>query len=144
MNNQKQKGATIIMGFMDSLKKAAYAEVPRKIEMGRSMSIEELYAMLEQHQEEFPVPFKLNSLLGKRIVFKREPKLELQLWVTVKDNIITVRPNAQEGTIETGGFSIKTTTLKNGFGLATEFNRDDYVNDVTDKIAAIVGGKRVE
>ena len=30
------------MGFKDDLKKAAYSAVPRKIEMGRSMTIEEL------------------------------------------------------------------------------------------------------
>ena len=29
---------------------------------------------------------------------------------------ITVRPNIQEGTIESGGFSVRTADLKNGFG----------------------------
>ena len=128
------------MGFKDDLKKAAYSAVPRKIEMGRSMTIEELYALLEQHKDEFPVPFKLSSFLGKRITFKREPRLELQLLVTVKGNVITVRPNIQEGTIESGGFSVRTADLKNGFGLQTELGRDDYVNDVVEKITRIVNG----
>ena len=79
------------MGLKDDLKKAAYSAAPRKIEMNRSLTIEELYALLEQHKEEFPVPFKLSSFLGKRITFKREPKLEMQLLVTVKGNVITVR-----------------------------------------------------
>ena len=126
------------MGFKDDLKKAAYSAVPRKIEMGRSMTIEELYALLEQHKEEFPVPFKLSSFLGKRITFKREPRLEVQLLVTVKDNVITVKPNLQEGTIESNGFSVRTADLKNGFGLQTELGRDDYVNDVVEKITRIV------
>lgn len=128
------------MGLKDDLKKAAYSAAPRKIEMNRSMTIEELYALLEQHKEEFSMPFKLSSFLGKRITFKREPKLELQLLVTVKGNVITVRPNIQEGTIETGGFSVRTADLKNGFGFATEFGRDDYVNDVVAKITRIVNG----
>jgi len=128
------------MGIKDNLKKAAYSAAPRKIEMGRSMTIEELYSLLEQHKEEFPVPFKLSSFLGKRITFKREPRLELQLLVTVKDNVITVRPNVQEGTIESGGFSVRTADLKNGSGLKAELNRDDYVNDVVAKITRIVNG----
>ena len=128
------------MGIKDDLKKAAYATVPRKIEMGRSMTIEELYSLLDQHKDEFPVPFKLSSFLGKRITFKREPRLEMQLLVTVKGNVITVRPNVQETTIESGGFSVRTADLKNGFGLKTEFGRDDYVNDVVEKITRIVNG----
>ena len=126
------------MGFKDDLKKAAYSAVPRKIEMGRSMTIEELYALLDQHKEEFPVPFKLTSFLGKRITFKREPRLEIQLLVTVKGNVITVRPNLQEGTIESNDFSVRTADLKNGFGLQTELGRDDYVSDVVEKITRIV------
>ena len=128
------------MGIKDDLKKAAYSAAPRKIEMNRSMTIEELYSLLEQHKDEFPVPFKLSSFLGKRIVFKREPRLEMQLLVTVKGSVITVRPNLQEGTIESGGFSVRTADLKNGCGLKTELNRDDYVNDVVAKITRIVNG----
>ena len=128
------------MGIKDDLKKAAYSAAPRKIEMNRSITVEELYSLLEQHKEEFSVPFKLSSFLGKRIVFKREPRLEMQLLVTVKGNVITVRPNLQEGTIESGGFSIRTADLKNGFGLKTELNRDDYVSDVVAKITQIVNG----
>ena len=128
------------MGIKDDLKKAAYSAAPRKIEMNRSLTLEELYSLLEQHKDEFSVPFKLSSFLGKRIVFKREPRLEMQLLVTVKGNVITVRPNLQEGTIESGGFSVRTADLKNGFGLKTELNRDDYVNDVVAKITRIVNG----
>ena len=128
------------MGIKEDLKKAVYSAAPSKIEMNRSISIEELYSLLEQHKEEFSVPFMLSSFLGKRITFKREPRLEMQLLVTVKGNVITVRPNLQEGTIESGGFSIRTADLKNGFGLKTELNRDDYVSDVVAKITRIVNG----
>ena len=128
------------MGIKDDLKKAAYSAVPRKIEADRSMTIEELYALLEQHKDEFPVPFKLSSFLGKRITFKREPRLEMQLLVTVKGNVITVRPNVQETTLESNGLSVRTADLKNGFGLSTELNRDDYVNGVVEKITRIVNG----
>ena len=128
------------MGLMDDLKKAAYSDAPRKIEADRSLTIEELYDLLDQHREEFPVEFKLTSFLGKRITFKREPRLEVQVLVSVKDNVITVRPNVQEGEIESNGFSIRTADLKNGFGFATEFNRDDYVNDIVEKITRIVNG----
>ena len=76
--------------------------------------------------------------MGKRIVFKREPRLEVQLLVTVKNNVITVRPNLQEGTIESGNISVRTADLKNGFGISTELKRDDYINDVVEKISNIV------
>ena len=128
------------MGIKDDLKKAVNSAAPRKIEMSRSLTIEELYSLLEQHKDEFPVPFKLSSFLGKRITFKREPRLEMQLLVTVKGDVITVRPNIQEATIESGGFSVRTADLKNGFGLSTELNRDDYVNDIVEKITRIVNG----
>ena len=128
------------MALKDDLKRAYYSAVPKKIEMSRSMTIEELFNLLNQHKEEFPVSFKLSSFLGKRITFKREPRLEIQLLVTVKGNVITVRPNLQEGTIETNGFSVRTADLKNGFGLQTELGRDDYVNDVVEKITRIVNG----
>ena len=80
------------MGLFDDFKRAVYAEMPRKIELDRAISLDELYALLEPHADEFPVPFKLSKMLGSRIVFARHPKLEMQVWVTVKDNVITVRP----------------------------------------------------
>jgi len=130
------------MGLFDKVKKdvkrAAFSEMPRKIKTNRDITIEELYDLLKQHENEFPVSFKLSNMLGKRIVFKRHPRLELQLWVTVKGNEITVRPNAQDGEIESNGFSIRTADMKNGFGLQTELGRDDYVEDVVAKIDRIV------
>lgn len=126
------------MGLFDDVKRAAYSEMPRKIQMNRNLTIEELFELLKQHEDDFPVSFKLNSMLGKRIVFKRHPKLELQLLVTVKGNVITVRPNAQEGSFETDGFIVRTADLKNGFGLQTELGRDDYVEYVVQKIERIV------
>ena len=128
------------MGFMDDVKRAAFSAAPRTIETNRSISIEELYELLKQHEDEFAMPFKLSSFLGKRITFKREPRLEMQLLVSVKGNVITVTPNNQEAEIESGGFSVRTADLKNGFGFQTEFNRDDYVTDVTNKIERIVNG----
>lgn len=129
------------MGIMDDLGKAANSAAPRKIETSRNISIQELYDLLKAHENEFEVPFKLTNFLGKRITFKRHPKLEMQLLVSVKDNIITVRPNVQETSIGSGGFTLRTADLKNGFGLQTEFNRDDYVADVTAKIDRIVNGR---
>lgn len=128
------------MGLFDDIKKAVNSEVPRKIKTNRTVTIEELYEMLKQHEDEFPVPFKLSSLFGKHITFQRHPQLEIQLIVSVKGDEITVRPNNQEGEIESGGISIRTADLKNGFGLQTEFNRDDYVTDVTSRIERIVNG----
>ncbi len=126
------------MGLMDDMKKAAYSAVPRKIEMIEPITIEELYKRMKAHENEFEVPFKLSSFLGKRITMKRHPRLEMQLLISIKGNIITVRPNLQEGSFETNGFSVRTADLKNGFGFATEFNRDDYINDVVAKIDALV------
>ena len=130
------------MGFFDDLKTAAYAEMPRKIQCNRTITIEELYELLQQHAEEFPVPFKLSTFLGKRIVFAREPKLEMQIWVMVKGNEITVRPNAQDAEFETEGFAISSVFLKNlesGL-LGAELNRDTYINYMTDTITRIVNG----
>lgn len=54
-----------------------------------------------------------------------------------------MRPNLQEGSIETNGFSIRTADLKNGFGIQTELNQSDYVEDVAQKIDTIVNGYKV-
>lgn len=113
---------------------------PRKIELERSITIEELYGLLDQHKDEFPVPIKISSFLGKKIVFKRDKRLEIELHVTVNDSVITVKPVLVEGTIETNGIGVSTAALKNGFGLQTGVGRDDYVNDVVDKITRIVNG----
>jgi len=129
------------MGLFDNIKKAVNSEVPRKIKTNKTVTIEELYEMLRQHEDEFPVPFKLSSMFGKHITFQRHPQLELQLLVSVKGDEITVRPNNQEGEFETGGFIVKTADLKNGFGLQTELNRDDYVTYVTSRIESIVNGE---
>lgn len=128
------------MGLFDDVKRAAFSAVPRKIEAERAITIEELYDLLKQHEDEFVMPFKLSSLFGKHITFQRHPKLELQLLVSVKGNTITVRPNIQEGSFESDGFSIRTADLKNGFGLKTELNRDDYIEDVVARIENIVNG----
>ena len=131
------------MGFFDDLKTAAYAEMPRKIECNRSLTIEELYELLEPHADEFPVPFKLSSFLGKRIIFAREPQLEMQLWVSVKDNVITVRPNSQEVTVGSDNFSVRTVDIKNfqdGGIFGAELNRDKYTDYVTETITRIVNG----
>lgn len=128
------------MGIFDDVKKAVNSAVPRKITADHAITIEELYELLLQHEDEFEVPFKLSSMFGKHITFKRHPKLEMQLLVSVKGNEITVRPNIQEGEIESEGFRIRTADLKNGFGLQTELNRDDYVEEVTSRIEKIVNG----
>lgn len=128
------------MGLFDDVKRAAFSAAPRKIEAERAITIEELYDLLKQHEDEFVMPFKLSSLFGKHITFQRHPKLELQLLVSVKGNTITVRPNIQEGSFESDGFSIRTADLKNGFGLKTELNRDDYIEDVVARIDNIVNG----
>ena len=128
------------MGLMDDIGRAAFATMPRKIETNRNITIEELYDLLLEHQDEFSMPFKLTSFLGKRITFAREPRLEMQLLVSVKDNVITVRPNVQETSFGNENFSIRTADLKNGGPFGTEFSRDDYINDVVDKITRIVNG----
>ena len=79
------------MGLFDNVKKAAFSAVPRKIEANRDLPIEELYELLKQHENEFDQPFKLSNMLGKRITFKRHPRLEMQLLVTVKGNVIKLK-----------------------------------------------------
>jgi len=53
------------MGLFDDVKKAAYSAVPRKIKTNRAVTIEELYDMLMQHEDEFEVSFKLSGMFGK-------------------------------------------------------------------------------
>ena len=58
----------------------------------------------------------------------------------LKDSVITIKSVLVEGTIETNGIGVSTAALKNDFGLQTGVGRDDYVNDVVDKITRIVNG----
>jgi len=112
--------------------------LPRKIELTRNITIQDLNAILEAHEEEFDTLFKMGTFPFKRITFKRHPKLEMQLILTVKDNIIKITPNIQETTIGNENFSVRTADLKNGFGFATELNRDDYIEEFVRKITAML------
>ena len=80
----------------------------------------------------------MSTFLVKRITFKRHPQLEMQLILTVKDNVIKITPNLQKGEVGNGSFSVKTTTFKNGIGLATGLNRDDYINDFVEKLKVML------
>ena len=59
------------MGIFDTVKKAVNSAVPKKVTVSREISIEELYELLSQHEDEFEMPFKLSSMFGKHITFKR-------------------------------------------------------------------------
>lgn len=126
------------MGLFDDVNRAIYSGVQRKIELTKPITIDRLYQLLKEHEELFDRPFKKHSFPIQRITFSRHPQLEMQLILTVKDKVLKVTPNLQEGSIETEGFSIRTADLKNGFGLETELNRDDYISKFIETLSSLL------
>ena len=95
---------------MASFKDTMTSERPIKIELGREMELEEIYEKMNQRASDFKMPFKLKKgLFGKKIAFERDSDLELVVTVTVKGNVVTVRPIVLQNhtTVGVGGFEAR-------------------------------------
>lgn len=124
----------------------------RHLELSREFTAEELYELLSRRSTAFQMPFQLKGGIGgSRIVFKKEPNLDVTLTVTLRGNQLKVMPAvAQDQTnVSAGGFSIdvgKNSILRKGFQGVWDrpMLQGAYIDTVTETIRKLAEGQPVE
>ncbi len=132
---------------MANFKEMLESQKPIKIEFTREMEIDELYSKLSPRASEFKNEFELKKgLFGKKIQFKKDAETDLIINVTVKGNVITVKPVIQENktSVGVGGVDFrvdKNSVLKKGIGgvMDIPIQRGNYLKDVAETIKNILG-----
>ena len=124
---------------MASLKDMAAATVTRNLEVSPELTLDALYDKLSANAQAFTVPFKKKSGLGgARIVFDREPKLDVALTLTVKNGKLKLQPNVSQSktTVGVGGMSFG---IGNKNMMEKTMLQGEYIDGVVDMIKKIIG-----
>ena len=135
--------------FTDNAKAAMTATYPREFDISYSITLEEVLEKLNARAAAFQMPFAIKGgIPGQRIVFEKEPDLDIQLWVFVKDgNHIKIQPNLMESKTSVNGIRVdKNSALRRGAKGMVELPvaRGEYVDEVTEKIKKLLNGEEVE
>lgn len=135
--------------FTDSMKEAAFATSPREFDLSYSTTLEEILDRLNARRTAFRMPFQIKGgVAGQRIVFEREPNLDVTLWLYLSNGThIRIQPVISEAKASVGGVRVdKNSVLRKGVkgatvGLATD--RGGYIDAVTDAVRKILNGEPV-
>ena len=136
--------------FADTAKQAMSANFPREFDISYSITLEEILAKLQARAAAFQMPFEIKGgIPGQRIVFKKEPNLDITIWLTVKDGShIQVRPVLQENKTTINSMRVdKNSALRRGVkGAAVDLPiaRGEYIDSVTETVKKILNGEEVE
>ena len=69
-----------------NLKDSMTATFPREFDIPNAMTIQEIYDKLNAHAAAFQMPFSIKGgVPGERIVFAKEPNLDVTIWLHVKN-----------------------------------------------------------
>lgn len=129
---------------MASINEMAKATAPRNFSADPALTIDALYEKLNARATAFPVPFeRKGGVGGERIVFKREPKLDVALTVTVKDGTVRVTPNitSNQSSVSVGGIPVAGTTVSGTMNKTMQ--QGAYIDGVTQTIQKILAGEQV-
>ena len=132
-----------------SMKEVAFATSPREFDLSYSTTLEEILDKLNARRTAFQMPFQIKGgVAGQRIVFEREPNLDVTLWLYLSNGThIRVQPVISEAKASVGGVRVdKNSVLRKGvkgatIGLATD--RGGYIDAVTDAVQKILNGEPV-
>lgn len=132
---------------MANFKEMLDSQKPIKIELSREIELDELYSKLSPKSSEFKNEFELKKgLFGKKIQFKKDAETDLIITVTVKGNVITVKPVIQENktSVGTGGIEFrvdKNSILRKGVSgvMDIPIQRGNYLKEVANTIKNILG-----
>ena len=135
--------------FAGTIKEAAFATSPREFDLSYSTTLEEILDRLNARRSAFQMPFQIKGgVAGQRIVFEREPNLDVTLWLYLSNGThIRVQPVISEAKASVGGVRVdKNSVLRKGVkgatvGLATD--RGGYIDAVTDAVRKILNGEPV-
>ncbi len=137
-------------GFADTTKAVATATQPRDFDLPYSTTLEEVLAKLNARAAAFQMPFSIKGgIPGQRIVFEKEPNLDVALWLYVKDGShIRIMVNLSQNTTTVNGMRVdKNSALRRGVkGVAVSLPiaRGEYVDHVTETVKKILNGEAVE
>jgi len=137
---------------MASLTEMGKAVSARTFEIDRDLTVDELYALMEQRAAAFQMPFsQKGGIGGDRIAFKKEPNLDVMLSVSIKERTVKVMPTVATNStgVSAGGFSMdvgKNSVLRKGVQgvMDLPMQRGAYIDTVTETIQKLIKGEPVE
>lgn len=136
--------------FADTTKAVATATRPREFDLPYATTLEEILAKLNARAAAFQMPFSIKGgIPGQRIVFEKEPNLEVTLWLYVKDGThIRMQPNISQNSTSVNGMRVdKNSVLRQGvknMAVAMPLARGEYIDHVTETVQKILNGEPVE
>ena len=137
-------------GFTDTAKQAMSATLPREFDISYSTTLEETLEKLQARAAAFQMPFEIKGgIPGQRIVFKKEPNLDVELWLYVKDGShIKIMANVKESTTTVNGMRVdKNSVLRRGVkgaAVSLPIARGEYIDYVTETVKKLLNGEAVE
>lgn len=130
----------------------AKATTARTFEVHAPFTIEEIHEKLQARAAAFQMPFDLKKGIGgMHIAFKKEKVTDVIIHISIKENVVKVKPLVQENTsnVSMGGISMRTD--KNSLGrkgvkgmLDLPMQRGAYIDQVTETVKKILAGEAVE
>lgn len=136
-------------GFADTAKAVATATSPREFDLSYATTLEEVLSKLNARSAAFQMPFSIKGgIPGQRIVFEKEPNLDVALWLYVKDGThIRVQPCVSQNTTSVNGIRVdKNSALRRGVkNMAVELPlaRGAYIDQVTETVKKLLNGEEV-
>lgn len=140
----------MMAGFADTAKSVATATKPREFDIPYATTLEEILDKLNARSAAFQMPFSIKGgIPGQRIVFEKEPNLEVTLWLYVKDGShIRIQPSISQNTTSVNGIRVdKNSVLRQGVknsAVELPLARGAYIDRVTETVQKILNGEAVE
>ena len=92
----------------ENLKDSMTATFPREFDIPNAMTIQEIYDKLNARAAAFQMPFSVKGgIPGERVVFEKEPNLDVTIWLHVKDGThIKITPVTQDSSAKINGIDV--------------------------------------
>ena len=131
-----------------NLKDSMTATFPREFDIPNPMTIQEIYDKINARAAAFQMPFSIKGgVPGERIVFAKEPNLDVTIWLHVKDGThIKITPVTTSSSATINGIDVgKNSIMRKGVkGVASRpMLQGEYIDTVTDTIKRILADEEV-
>ena len=131
-----------------NLKDSVTATFPREFDIPNAMTLGEIYDRLNERASAFQMPFSVKGgVPGERIVFAKEPNLDVTIWLHVKNGThIKITPVTQSSSATINGIDVgKNSVMRKGIkGVASRpMLQGQYIDGVTDTIKKILADEAV-
>lgn len=126
-------------GFADTAKAVATATSPREFDLSYTTTLDEVFSKLNARSAAFQMPFSIKGgVPGQRIIFEKEPNLDVALWLYVKDSHIRIMVKLSQNTTSVNGMRVdKNSALRQGVknvAVSLPIARGEYVDHVTETV----------